>query len=125
MSRLFTLRDQNTGASAEYSSEYSGLISLKTDWFDLLAPRDFQESSPVPQFEGISSLALCLLYSPALTIVHAHWEDKTIALTIRITVSRVTSLLFNTVLVCHSFPAKKQSSTDFMAAVTICSDFRA
>ena len=78
MSRLFTLRDQNPGASAEYSSEYSGLISLKTDWFDLLAPRDFQESSPVPQFEGISSLALCLLYSPALTIVHAHWEDHSL-----------------------------------------------
>ena len=50
---------------------------------------------------------------------------KTTALTIRITVSRVMSLLFNTVLVCHSFPAKKHSSTDFIAAVTICSDFRA
>ena len=27
------------------------------------------------------------------------------------------------VWVCHSFPAKKQSSSDFMAAVTICTDF--
>ena len=27
--------------------------------------------------------------------------------------------------ICHRFPAKKQSSSDFMAAVTVCSDFRA
>ena len=31
----------------------------------------------------------------------------------------------HTVYVCHSFPAKKQMSSDFMAAVTIRSDFRA
>ena len=54
------------------------MISLKTDWFDLLAPRDFQESSPVPQFEGISSSALCLLKSPALTVVHDPWEDDSL-----------------------------------------------
>ena len=36
------------------------------------------------------------------------------------------SLLFNTLSkVCHSFPAKKQMSSDFMAAVTMYSDFRA
>ena len=35
------------------SSEYSELISLRIDWFDLHAgsPRDSQESSPAPQFE--------------------------------------------------------------------------
>ena len=33
MSQLFTSDNQNTGASAEYS----GLITLKIDWFDLLA----------------------------------------------------------------------------------------
>ena len=32
-------------------------------------------SSPAPQFEGINSLALCLLYGPALTTVPDHWED--------------------------------------------------
>ena len=31
-------------------------------------------SSPAPQFEGINSLALCLLYGPALTTVPDHWE---------------------------------------------------
>ena len=46
------------------SSEYSGLISLKIDlvWSPCY-PRDFQKSSAAPQFEGISSLAFCLLYS--------------------------------------------------------------
>ena len=48
---------------------------------------------------------------------------KTIALSIWTFVGRVMSLLFSTV--CHCFPAKKQSSSDFMAAVTIHSDFEA
>ena len=35
-------------------------------------------------------------------------------------------LCFSThVYICHSFPAKKKLPSDFMAAVTICSDFRA
>ena len=37
--------------------------------------RDPQESSPAPQFKGINSLTFCLLYGPALTTVHDHWED--------------------------------------------------
>ena len=49
------------------SSEYSGLISFRIDY-----PRDFQESSPAPQFESISSLVLTLLYGPTLTSVHEY-----------------------------------------------------
>ena len=54
---------------------YLVLISFRIDWFELLAvySRDSQESSPASQFEGISSLALCLLYSPALT---TDWETQ-------------------------------------------------
>ena len=38
------------------SNEYSGLISFRMDWLDLLvgspcSPRDSQESSPTPQFK--------------------------------------------------------------------------
>ena len=43
------------------SNEYSGLISFRMDWFDLLAVQDFQESSPAPQFKSIKSLAFSLL----------------------------------------------------------------
>jgi len=58
------------------SYKYSGLISLKIDWFDLLAVQGtFKESSPAPQFESISSLAFCLLYSPALFFMYVtHWK---------------------------------------------------
>ena len=52
------------------SNEYSGLISFRINWFDLLAVRGTLESSPTPQFKGISSLALSLLYCPALTSIH-------------------------------------------------------
>ena len=33
------------------SNEYSGLISFRMDWLDLLAVQGTQESSPIPQFE--------------------------------------------------------------------------
>ena len=93
----------------------TGLISLLQGTFrNLLQYHNLKAS--VLWRSVFFTVQLSQLYTPT---------GKTIALTIRITVSRVTSLLFNTVLVCHSFPAKKQSSTDFMAAVTICSDFRA
>ena len=41
-------------------------------------PRDSQESSLAPQFEGINSLVLCLLNSPPLTTAHDHWEDHSL-----------------------------------------------
>ena len=57
-------------------NEYSGLISLRTDWFDLLdlldwtlleSPLDSQESSSTPQFKSINALVLSFLSGPALT----------------------------------------------------------
>ena len=51
------------------SNEYSGLISFRIGWFDLLA-RDSQESSPTPQFKSISSSVLSFLYGPTLTSIH-------------------------------------------------------
>ena len=43
------------------SNEYSGLISLRIDWFDVLAVQGTHKSSPTPQFENINSLAFSLL----------------------------------------------------------------
>ena len=58
------------------SNEYSGLISCRTDWLDLLAVwRDSQESSPAPQFESISSLALSFLYGLTLTSIPDYWKN--------------------------------------------------
>ena len=59
-------------SSISSSSEYSGLISFRSDWFDLLA---IQESSPAPQFKSINSSALSLLHSPTLTSIHAYWKN--------------------------------------------------
>ena len=51
------------------SKEYSGLISFRIDWSDLLpcSPRDSQESSLAPHFKSINSLMLSHLYGPTLT----------------------------------------------------------
>ena len=38
-------------------------------------PKDSQESSPAPQFEGINSLAFSLFYCPALTSIHDYWKN--------------------------------------------------
>ena len=77
------------------SNEYSGLISFKIDWFDLLGtPKGSQESSPAPQFKSINSLVLSLLYGPHLTSLHMT-TIKTITLTIWTFVGKVISLLCN------------------------------
>ena len=57
------------------SNEYSGLISFRIDWFDLLAVQGTLESSPTPQFKSISSSVLSLLCGPTLTSAHDYWKD--------------------------------------------------
>ena len=93
MSQLFTSGGQSIGASAS-ASVFP--MNIK-DWFPLgltgwlpCSPRDSQESFPAPQFEGVNSSALSLLYGPTLTSVYNYWETK--ALTIWTFVSKVMSL---------------------------------
>jgi len=57
-------------------------------------PRDFEESSPAPQFEGINSSVLCLL-SVQLSQLYMT-PGKTIVPTMHTFVGKVLSLLFNT-----------------------------
>ena len=57
------------------SNEYSGLISFKIGWFDLLAVQRTLKSSPTPQFKSISSSVLSFLYSPTLTSIHDYWKN--------------------------------------------------
>ena len=45
MSQLFASGGKNIGASASASSEYTGLISFGTHWFDLLADQETLKSS--------------------------------------------------------------------------------
>ena len=55
------------------SNEYSGLISFRIDWFDLLAVQGTLKSSPTSQFKSINSLALSFLYGPTLISIHEYW----------------------------------------------------
>ena len=78
------------------SNDYSGLILFRMDWLDLLAVQgtDSQESSPTPQFESISSLALSILYGPTLTSVHNYQKNHSFGY--MDFVGKEISLLFNT-----------------------------
>ena len=58
----------NFSFSISPSDEYSGLISP-------CSPRDFQESSPTPQFKSIYSLAFSFLYGPTFTSIHDYWKN--------------------------------------------------
>ena len=53
-------------------TEYSGLISFRMDWLDLLAVQGTLKSSPTPQIKSINSSALNFLYIPTLTSIHDH-----------------------------------------------------
>ena len=57
------------------SNEYSGLISFRIDWLDLLAVQGPLKSSPTPPFKSINSLTLKCLYGPTLTSIHDYWEN--------------------------------------------------
>ena len=57
------------------STEYSGLISFRMDWFNPCSLRDSQESSSTPQLKSISSSVLNFLYGPTLTSIYDHKEN--------------------------------------------------
>ena len=59
----------NFSFSISPSNEYSGLISFRIDWFDLLAVQTSLKSLPAPQFESINSLVLRLHYGPGFPVV--------------------------------------------------------
>ena len=62
--------------SISHSNEYSGLISFRIGWLDLLAAQGtLQEYSPTPQFKSINSSVLSFLYTPTLTSIHDYWEN--------------------------------------------------
>ena len=74
---FFTSGSQSIGVSV--SNKYSGLISYRMDWLDLLALQGTLKFSPTPQFKSINSLVLSFLYGPTLTSINDY--RKTIALT--------------------------------------------
>ena len=107
------------------SNEYSVLISFRTDWLDLLAVQVTLKSL----LQHHNSKASLLWHSAFFIVQLSHpymTTEKTIALTRWTSVGKVMSLLFNMLSLGWSYLfAKEQASFNFMAAVTICSDFGA
>ena len=91
---LFYIRwpkDWSFSFSISPSNEHSGLISLRIDWFDLLAVQGTLKSLLQHHSSKVSILqALSFLYSPALTSIHDYWKNH--ALTRWTFVSKVMSL---------------------------------
>ena len=77
------------------SNEYSGLVSLRIDWFALLAVQGTCRSLLQHHSSKASILQLSAFFMVQLSQLYVT-TGKTIALTIWIFVSRVMSLLFNT-----------------------------
>jgi len=73
------------------SNEYSGLISFRIDWFDLVV-QDSQESSPAPQFKSINSWMLSFLYCPTFASIHDYWKNHSFDSTDLCQQSDVTSM---------------------------------
>ena len=59
------------------SNEYSGLISFRLGWLDLLAVQGTLKSllQHYTEFKSINSSVLSFLYSPNLTSVHDYWKN--------------------------------------------------
>ena len=77
--------------STSPSNEYSGLISFRMNWLDLLTVQGTLESSPTPQFRSINSSVLGFLYKVQISYPYVT-TGKAIALTRRTFVGEVNSL---------------------------------
>ena len=112
------------------ANEHPGLISFRMDWLDFLAGQGTLKSL----FQHHSSKASILWCSAFFIVQLSHpymITGKTIGLTRWTFVDKVMSLLFNMLsrLVIMFLPRSKRFVClfvfNFMAAITICSDFGA
>ena len=75
------------------STEYSGLISFRIDWFDLLAVQGTLKSLLQHHSSKASILQCSAFFMVQLTYIHDHWKNY--SLDRRTFVGKVMSLLFN------------------------------
>ena len=125
MSQFFASGGQSIGDSAStlVLNEYSGLISLRMGWLDLLEVQGALKSLLQHQSSKASILQGSAFFIVQLS--HPYMSTgKTIALTRWNFVDKVMSLLFNMLSrLVITFLPRSEVSCNFMAAVTICSDF--
>ena len=107
------------------SNEHPGLISFRMDWSDLLAVQGTLKS--LLQYHSSKASILQCSASFIVHLSHPYMTTgKTIGLTRWTFVDKVMSLFFNMLsrLVITFLPRSKRLF-NFMAAITICSDFGA
>ena len=106
------------------SNEYSGLISFWMDWLDPLAVQGTLKNL-LQHHSSKASILRCSVFFTVQLSYRYMTTGKTIALNRWTFVGKVMSLLFNMLsrLVMAFLPRSK--CLNFMAAVTICSDFAA
>ena len=78
MSQFFTSGGQSIAVSASTSVLPKNIqywFPLRWTGWSPCSSRDSQESSPIPQFKSINSLALSFLYSPTLRSIHDYWKN--------------------------------------------------
>ena len=106
-------------------NEYSGLVCFRMDWLDLLVVQGTLKSL----LQHHSSKASILWCSAFFTVQFSHpymTTGKTVALTRWTFVDKVMSLLFNMLSrLVIAFLLRSKCPFNFMAAVTIFSDFGA
>ena len=111
------------GFSISPSNEYSGLISFRINWFDLLAVQGtlkslLQHHSPKASILWLSAFFMVQVSRPYMT------TGKTIALTRQIFISQVMSPLFNMLsrFVIAYLPRSKRLLISWLQS-TLCNDF--
>ena len=57
------------------SNEYSGLVSFRIDWFNLLAIQGTLKSVLQHHSSKTNSSAISLIYGPTLTSIHDYWKS--------------------------------------------------
>ena len=125
-SQFFASGGQSVGVSASASV----LPMNIQDWFPLgLTGRISLQSKGLSRVFSIAAVRKhqffgVQLYGPTLTSIHDHWKNHSFDYPDLCQQSNVSAFKY-TVLVDHSFSSKEQVSFNFMAAVTICSDFGA
>ena len=106
------------------SDEYSGLISFRMDWLDLLAIQGTLKSLLHHHSSKVSNLWRSAFFIVQLSHLYTT-TGKTINLTRQTFVGEVMSLLFLICCLSWSELFFQGVSFNFMAAVTSCSDFGA
>ena len=100
------------------SNEHSGLISFRTDWFVQVTFKSLL------QHHNTKALILRCSAFFIVQLSHDYWKNHSFDQTDVCQQSNISAFQY-AISVGHSFSYKEQVSFNFMAAVTICSDFEA